>query len=86
VRARVPFCALLLALAAAFASADEWTPTRSFPTFSKTTHRGLPQSSVVALAQSSDGMLWIGTLDGVASFDGKSIEPMPDVKGARCAG
>src|SRR5436190_10162401 len=72
-------CALALVLAASLARADEWTPTRSFRTFSKSSWRGLPQSSVVALAQSADGVLWIGTLDGVATFDGKSITPVPSV-------
>jgi signal transduction histidine kinase/CheY-like chemotaxis protein/ligand-binding sensor domain-containing protein len=82
-RIRVLACALLIA---SFARAEEWTPTRSFRMFSKAQWRGLPQSSVVALAQGSDGVLWIGTLDGVASFDGKSITPVPDVKGAPLRG
>lgn len=46
----------------------------------------MPQSSVLALAQSSDNVLWIGTLDGVASFDGKSIVPVPPVDGAPTRG
>src|SRR5258708_21673213 len=74
--------ALVLALTASFAVADEWTPTRAFRTFSKSIWRGLPQSSVVALAQGSDGVLWIGTLDGVASLDGRSITPVSSVPGA----
>jgi ligand-binding sensor domain-containing protein/signal transduction histidine kinase len=32
--------------------------------------QGLPQNSVLALAQSADGYLWIGTEDGLARFDG----------------
>src|ERR1700719_784958 len=66
-------CVFGLALATSFAAADEWAPTRAFRTFGKSSWRGLPQSSVVALAQSSDGVLWMGTLDGVASFDSRSI-------------
>jgi ligand-binding sensor domain-containing protein len=31
---------------------------------------GLPQRSVVALAQTRDGYLWVGTEEGVARFDG----------------
>ena len=73
---------MLLALATSVAGADDWTPTRAFRTFGKSSWRGLPQSSVVALAQSSDGVLWIGTLDGVASFDGRSITPVPSDPGA----
>ena len=78
--------AVVCLLASAFVRADEWTPTRSFRTFSKSSWRGLPQSSVMALAQSSDGVLWIGTLDGVASFDGKSITPVPATSGAPLRG
>ena len=35
-----------------------------------TTENGLPQNSVTALAQTSDGYLWIGTYQGLARFDG----------------
>ena len=77
---------MLIAFAAPRLAAEEWTPARAFRTFSKASWRGLPQSSAVALAQSSDGMLWIGTLDGVASFDGKSITPVPAVEGAPLRG
>jgi ligand-binding sensor domain-containing protein/signal transduction histidine kinase len=32
--------------------------------------RGLPQNTVNAIAQTSDGYLWVGTLGGLARFDG----------------
>ena len=32
--------------------------------------KGLPQNTVTGIAQTSDGYLWITTLDGVARFDG----------------
>jgi signal transduction histidine kinase/ligand-binding sensor domain-containing protein/DNA-binding response OmpR family regulator len=32
--------------------------------------RGLPQNSVLAITQSRDGYLWLGTLEGLARFDG----------------
>src|SRR4051794_35471124 len=35
-----------------------------------TAENGLPQNSVKALAQTPDGYLWIGTLNGLARFDG----------------
>lgn len=35
-----------------------------------TTKEGLPQNSVLTLAQTQDGYLWIGTLFGLARFDG----------------
>jgi len=36
----------------------------------KSWETGLPSSSVIALAQSRDGYLWLGTFDGLARFDG----------------
>jgi len=35
---------------------------------------GLPQRSVIAMAQTSDGYLWLGTRDGLARFDGNRFE------------
>ena len=35
-----------------------------------TTASGLPQSSAEALTRTRDGYLWVGTLDGLARFDG----------------
>ena len=77
---------VLASLMALTAGADEWAPTRAFRIFSKANWRGLPQSSVIALAQDRDGMLWIGTLDGVATFDGRAITPVADVKDAPLRG
>ena len=34
------------------------------------TDEGLPQNSVYAIAQTSDGFLWVGTHEGLARFDG----------------
>ena len=34
------------------------------------TDRGLPSSSVTSLAQTPDGYLWVGTLNGLVRFDG----------------
>ena len=34
------------------------------------TDEGLPHNSVWALAQASDGYLWVGTQQGLARFDG----------------
>ena len=31
---------------------------------------GLPQSSISDIAQTPDGYLWIGTVDGLVRFDG----------------
>src|SRR5690242_19551362 len=35
-----------------------------------TTENGLPQNTVLSLCQSSDGYLWVGTLDGLLRYDG----------------
>src|SRR5215468_1217867 len=35
-----------------------------------TADSGLPQNTVRAILQSSDGYLWVATLDGLARFDG----------------
>lgn len=36
---------------------------------------GLPQSSVIAITQTHDGYLWLGTLNGLVRFDGNSMTP-----------
>jgi signal transduction histidine kinase/CheY-like chemotaxis protein/ligand-binding sensor domain-containing protein len=81
-RPRISFAAMVIALVALAAHGDEWTPARSFRTFGKANWRGLPQSSVAALAQDQDGVLWVGTLDGTATFDGKSITSVDAVPAA----
>lgn len=35
------------------------------------TEKGLPQNSVIAMAQTREGYLWLGTLNGLARFDGR---------------
>ena len=40
-----------------------------------TTADGIPQSSVIAITQTHDGYLWLGTLNGLARFDGHSFTP-----------
>jgi len=37
---------------------------------------GLPQSSVIAIKQTRDGYLWLGTLNGLVRFDGNSMTPV----------
>jgi two-component system sensor histidine kinase/response regulator len=62
--------ALLVGSIPARASLD---PSRSISQFTQVvwgTQSGLPQGSVLALAQSPDGYLWIATEDGLARFDG----------------
>ena len=53
-----------------------------------TGEKGLPNSSVTAIAQTADGYLWVGTYNGLARFDGKRFvrfdpENTPALKNAR---
>ena len=53
-----------------------------------TRERGLPNSSVTAIAQTADGYLWVGTYNGLARFDGQRCvnffpENTPELKNAR---
>src|SRR5262245_60572415 len=74
--------ALTIASFGATSGAEDWTPPRSFRTFSKSVWRGMPLSSVTTLAQDTDGVLWLGTFDGAATFDGRTITPVADVADA----
>jgi len=53
-----------------------------------TGEKGLPNSSVTAIAQTADGYLWVGTYNGLARFDGERFvkyypENTPALKHAR---
>ena len=53
-----------------------------------TGEKGLPNSSVTAIAQTKDGYLWVGTYNGLARFDGERFvkyypENTPALKHAR---
>jgi len=73
-----------MGLAAATAPAtaqDDPTPTplRSFRSFDTQGPGGLPQLSIRALQQGSEGRLWIGTLAGLATFDGYEIRQVEEL-------
>lgn len=51
------------------AAANEWGGS-PFHVDGWGTEEGLPQNSVIALAQGRDGYLWLGTLNGLVRFDG----------------
>ena len=82
--------ALALSLAAGPAAAgpenrllpDTIAPVRAFRTFDKRSAPGLPQSTPIALFQEESGLLWIATLDGLATFDGTEIRRIPSQKDA----
>src|SRR5579871_5121295 len=40
-----------------------------------TTDQGLPQNFIRAITQTSDGFLWIGTMNGLVRFDGLRFRP-----------
>jgi signal transduction histidine kinase/ligand-binding sensor domain-containing protein len=84
--ARAFAVAVWLVAAPLVAANDDWTPARAFRLFTKATSRGMPQSTVVALAQDVDGVLWLGTLDGLGSFDGRTITPVESAPGAPVRG
>ena len=63
---------LLLGLALAF-PARALDPDRPFRHYAHSVWQndsGLPQNSVLAMAQTPDGFLWLGTEEGLARFDG----------------
>ncbi len=52
------------------ASLDPDKPIRQYIHQTWQTAQGLPQNSVLAVAQTPDGYLWLGTEEGLARFDG----------------
>jgi ligand-binding sensor domain-containing protein/serine phosphatase RsbU (regulator of sigma subunit) len=63
--------AILLAMAPAPAHAlDPATPITAYIHDIWRSKDGLPQDTVQAIAQTRDGYLWLGTLEGLARFDG----------------
>lgn len=58
----------------AHAGADPWSTFRA-PDFAlTTTGDGLPHSVTTALAQDTRGIVWIGTMSGLARYDGLEME------------
>lgn len=53
--------------------AEEVTPVRAFRDFDHQASRGLPASSVMDLHQDEQGVLWLATLDGLATYDGEVL-------------
>lgn len=68
-------CAVALALFVLPAGALD--PNRQLTQYLKrswTSDQGLPQNSVQAIAQTSEGFLWLATQEGLARFDGVDFE------------
>jgi signal transduction histidine kinase/ligand-binding sensor domain-containing protein len=70
---------MLLAIAwtmlPAFGSNSTEPSLRSYILSTWTTAQGLPQDFVTAMAQTPDGFLWVGTMNGLARFDGLRFHP-----------
>ncbi len=58
---------------AAYAALDPHQPINSLLHQSWQTAQGLPQNSVLALAQTENGYIWVGTEEGLARFDGNTF-------------
>ena len=67
------FHLLLAGLIAALAWGPRARADAPFIVDSWGTADGLPQSSVIAVTQTRDGYLWLGTLNGLVRFDGNSF-------------
>jgi signal transduction histidine kinase/ligand-binding sensor domain-containing protein len=65
-----PRLALLLVLCLPGLSYSETAAPRRYVIDVWQGEKGLPQNTVTGIAQTSDGYLWLTTLDGVARFDG----------------
>ncbi len=64
---------VVITLALAIAPLHALDPKKSFTQYTRTTWtqaQGLPQDSVRAITQTSDGYLWLGTVEGLVRFDG----------------
>ena len=64
------FVWLWVASHAAFASLNPYEPITKNILRSWQVEQGLPQSSVLSLAQTPDGYIWFGTEEGLVRFDG----------------
>ncbi len=62
---------------------EEATPVRAFRDFDHQTGRGLPASSVMDLYQDEQGVLWLATLDGMASYDGETLAGVKGIDAPR---
>src|SRR4051794_1601051 len=61
---------LALAMVSPAAALDPDRPFRQYALLKWQSDSGLPQNSVLSIAQTPDGFLWLGTEEGLARFDG----------------
>lgn len=78
-------CASLALALASAAGAAELTPVRAFRSFDRATAPELPESIVVDLVQDRDGILWVDTIGGLATYDGAALRAVTDPQAPRGA-
>lgn len=79
--------AVLMPMGAAARTVEaELAPVVPLRSFDRSEQTPLPQSTIMGLLQDRRGVLWIATLDGVASFDGKTIVRVPEESGSPHSG
>lgn len=66
----VPFFLFLAASLSPLPALDPDLQLEDYTVETYSAENGLPQSSVLALVQTRDGYLWLGTYEGLARFDG----------------
>src|SRR5688572_30856365 len=65
---------LFCSASAACAQATGTSATNGYIVWNTETDELLPQSSVIAMTQTRDGYLWLGTMKGLVRFDGMRTE------------
>jgi signal transduction histidine kinase/ligand-binding sensor domain-containing protein len=69
------FCCIAFCAVRVFAAA----PDSPFIVDSWSAENGLPDNEVISIVQATDGYLWIGTLNGLARFDGNKFTPFDEM-------
>ncbi|PSQ82181.1 MAG: hypothetical protein BRD41_00885, partial [Bacteroidetes bacterium QS_1_63_11] len=60
----------LLLVAVGLSTGDGLAHADSIPYHQYTIHDGLPSQDIISLAQTPNGLLWIGTRNGLSVYDG----------------
>ena len=69
------FCLINFFLFSSFVFAQEIAPAQNFHRWGAVTlFNGLPSDSARGIAQTADGVLWFGTDNGLARFDGRRVQ------------